>query len=138
MNNNASNEKYTTCESSQCSCNCAQDCVRKRVLTEDESIDSAEIFAQLSSPARVRLLSMLVQGDMCVCHMAEMLEVSQPAVSHHLKSLRQCGIVRFKKQGKRAVYSLADSPAGEMIRRIMDDIHATLDNPDKEDDYANN
>ena len=127
MTDTASNEKYITCESSDCNCNCASEGVKKRVLTEDEAIDSAEIFAQLSSPARVRLLSMLVQGDMCVCHMAQMLGATQPAVSHHLKSLRQCGIVRFKKQGKRAVYTLADSPAGEMIRRIIVDAHAALD-----------
>lgn len=127
MTDTASTEKYIVCESSDCNCNCASEGVQKRVLTEDEAIDSAEIFAQLSSPARVRLLSMLVQGDMCVCHMAEMLGATQPAVSHHLKSLRQCGIVRFKKQGKRAVYTLADSPAGEMIRRIMEDAHAALE-----------
>ena len=127
------NEKFITCESADCNCKCASEGVRKRVLTDDEAIDSAEIFAQLSSPARVRLLSMLVQGDMCVCHMAQMLGATQPAVSHHLKSLRQCGIVRFKKQGKRAVYALADSPEGEMIRRIMADIHGALEN--KEDDH---
>ena len=121
------NERFVTCETADCNCKCASEGVRKRVLTEDEAIDSAEIFAQLSSPARVRLLSMLVQGDMCVCHMAEMLGATQPAVSHHLKSLRQCGIVRFKKQGKRAVYTLADSPAGEMIRRIMEDAHMALE-----------
>ncbi len=117
---------YVTCESRDCDCDCANEGVRQQVITEDEAIDGAEIFAQLSSPQRIRLLSMLVQGDMCVCHMAQMLNASQPAVSHHLKSLRQCGIVSFKKRGKRAVYSLADSNEGEFIRRILSDMQATL------------
>ena len=89
---------------------------------EDAAVDAAEVFQQLSDSTRVRLLSMLALEDMCVCEMADILGMSQPAVSHHLRSLRQCGVVRFKKTGKRAVYSISDTRTGHMLRHLLHDI----------------
>lgn len=94
----------------------------ENIPDENAAVDAAEIFQQLSDSTRVRLLSMLALEEMCVCEMADILRMSQPAVSHHLRSLRQCGVVRFKKTGKRAVYSLSDTPKGHMIRHLLRDI----------------
>ncbi len=93
--------------------------IRALIPTEDEAADAAALFAQLSDSTRVRLVSMLACSDMCVCEMADLLGVSQPAVSHHLRILRQCGVVRFRKQGKRALYYLSDNEAGHMARKLL-------------------
>mgnify|MGYP001354401433 CR=1 FL=1 len=86
---------------------------------EDEAVDAAALFAHLSDSTRVRLLSMLSVSEMCVCEMADILKMSQPAVSHHLRILRQCGIVRFRKQGQRAVYSLGKNEMAATIRQLL-------------------
>lgn len=93
-----------------------------QIPDEDAAVDAAELFRQLSDSTRVRLLSMLAIEDMCVCEMADILGMSQPAVSHHLRSLRQCGVIRFKKTGKRAVYYLNDNNTGRMVRHVLHDI----------------
>jgi len=87
---------------------------------EEAAVDAAALFGHLSDSTRVRLLSMLAVSEMCVCEMADLLGMSQPAVSHHLRILRQCGIVRFRKQGKRAVYSIDSNETGRMIQRLLD------------------
>ena len=58
-------------------------------------------FDCLASPARIRLLCILAIEEMCVCELADMLMMSQPAISHHLRLLRQSGVVKYKKSGKR-------------------------------------
>ena len=94
--------------------------VRARVPSEDEAVDAAAIFSHLSDTTRVRLLSMLAVSDMCVCEMADLLGMSQPAVSHHLRILRQCDVVRFRKWGQRTMYYLSDNEIGETIRRLLE------------------
>lgn len=93
--------------------------IRREIPSEDAAVDAASMFAHLSDSTRVRILSMLALSDMCVCEMADILAMSQPAVSHHLRILRQCGVVRFRKQGQRAIYFLNDNETGVLIRRLL-------------------
>ncbi|HRX57534.1 MAG TPA: metalloregulator ArsR/SmtB family transcription factor [Eubacteriales bacterium] len=86
---------------------------------EGSAADAAALFGYLADSTRVRLLSMLSAGEMCVCEMADVLGMSQPAVSHHLRVLRQCGVVGFRKQGQRALYFLSDNETGRTIRRLL-------------------
>jgi DNA-binding transcriptional ArsR family regulator len=51
--------------------------------------------------------------------MADILNMSQPAISHHLRILRQCDVVRFRKLGQRALYSLSSNETGDTIRRLL-------------------
>ncbi|NLI54972.1 MAG: winged helix-turn-helix transcriptional regulator [Clostridiales bacterium] len=97
-----------------------EDEIRARLPGEDEAVDAAAVFAHLSDSTRVRLLSMLAVSDMCVCEMADLLGMSQPAISHHLRGLRQCDVIRFRKQGQRTLYSLSDNEIGDTIRRLLD------------------
>lgn len=96
--------------------------ILSKVPTDDEAIDASELFSQLSCPTRIRLLSILALDQICVCELAGMLGISQPAVSHHLRMLRQSGFVRYKKLGKQVQYSIADSPGGRLLRTIIQDI----------------
>ena len=91
----------------------------ERIPDEEAAVDIAAVFAHLSDSTRVRLLSMLNLAEMCVCEMADILGMSQPAVSHHLRVLRQCGIIKFRKQGKRAKYYISPDENGDLIRKLL-------------------
>ena len=93
--------------------------IRALLPSEDAAVDAAAIFSHLSDTTRVRLLSMLVVSDMCVCEMADLLGMSQPAVSHHLRILRQCDVIRFRKWGQRTVYYISDNEIGDRVRRLL-------------------
>ncbi len=107
--------------------------ILSKVPTEDEAIDASELFSQLSCPTRIRLLSILALDQICVCELAGMLGISQPAVSHHLRMLRQSGFVRYKKQGKQVQYSISDSPGGRLLRTIIQDIMDRRDEDEKQE-----
>ena len=94
--------------------------IRARLPSEDEAADVAAVFTHLSDSTRVKLLSMLATSDLCVCEMADLLGMSQPAVSHHLRILRQCDVVRFRKWGQRTMYYLSDNEIGDTIRRLLE------------------
>jgi len=93
--------------------------IRARLPSEDEAADIAAVFTHLSDSTRVKLLSMLATSDLCVCEMADLLGMSQPAVSHHLRILRQCDVVRFRKWGQRTMYYLSDNEIGSTIRQLL-------------------
>jgi DNA-binding transcriptional ArsR family regulator len=92
------------------------------IPNEDDAIDAAQLFSQLSSSTRIRLLSMLALDDLCVCELADALKISQPAVSHHLRLLRQSGVVRYKKVGKQVIYYISEGRMGMLTRHIVNDI----------------
>ena len=77
----------------------------------------ADTFKLLGDPTRVRIAFALSREELCVCDIANLLGVSQSAVSHSLRSLRQMNLVRFRKEGKIAYYALDD----EHIARLLDD-----------------
>lgn len=99
--------------------------IKHLIPDENAAADIADVFRQLADSTRVRLLSMLAIESICVCEMADILGMSQPAVSHHLRTLRASGIVRYKKDGKRAMYSLSDSEVGKMVRHVLADMSGT-------------
>lgn len=71
-------------------------------LTPEQADSLAEAFAALSDPVRLRLLSLIAtcpDGEVCACNMVEPLGKSQPTVSHHLKVLREAGLVTADKRG---------------------------------------
>ena len=83
---------------------------------EDEDIDRlADMFGMLSSPTRLRLLEALADRELCVCDLAAVAGVSESAVSHHLRLLRQLRIVRFRKEGRMAYYRLDDEHVAEIV-----------------------
>ncbi len=75
----------------------------------------AEMFKALGDPTRLRILTVLVHEELCVCDLATLTDVSDSAVSHSLRTLRQLRLVRYRKAGKIAYYSLDD----EHVRRLI-------------------
>ncbi len=69
---------------------------------------TTDIFSALADPTRLRILQALSLEDLCVCDLAAIAGVSQSAVSHQLRLLRDRDLVAYRRDGKRAVYRLAD------------------------------
>ncbi len=77
-------------------------------LGVDESQQMAEFFGVLADPTRLRLISLLSASECCVCDLAESLSVSESAVSHQLRALRNARVVRYRKSGRQVFYRLHD------------------------------
>ncbi len=89
-----------------------------RAMKSDEAVAAlAEIFKVLGDPTRVRLAFALSHEELCVCDLANLLGVSQSAVSHSLRVLRQMKLVRFRKEGKIAFYALDDDHIARLLEQ---------------------
>lgn len=82
-----------------------QAALRERLL---EVAGLSEIFKVLGDETRTRILYLLSLQEMCVCDIADVLEMSLPAVSHHLRLLKMMRIVKYRREGKNVFYSLDD------------------------------
>lgn len=81
---------------------------RAGMLAETTVIRLAETFKILGDPTRVKILDVLAKREMCVCDLAKTLHMGQSAVSHQLRILRGARLVKYRKDGKEAWYSLDD------------------------------
>lgn len=84
----------------------------------------AKVFKALSDPVRLDILEFLRDGEKCVCEIIPHVKLIQPVVSRHLKILKDCGIVRNRKEGNRRLYSITD----QQIFRIIDGLTPELVN----------
>ena len=89
---------------------------------EEVSRPMAETFKALSDPARVRILYLLSQDELCVHDLAAMLEMSQSAVSHHLKTLRLMRLVRPRREGRSIFYALTDDHVMSLFKECRDHV----------------
>ena len=80
----------------------------------------AAVFKALGDPSRLRLMLALRGGEMCVCDLAAFLGVSESAVSHQLRRLRDLGLVRNRRAGQCLYYSLADHHVDELLGLSLD------------------
>jgi DNA-binding transcriptional ArsR family regulator len=81
---------------------------RVRLLSPSDVQSVAEVFKLLGDPTRVRLLDALTLGERCVCDLAALVGLSESAVSHQLRLLRSARLVRVRRAGRQAYYSLDD------------------------------
>jgi DNA-binding transcriptional ArsR family regulator len=89
--------------------------------SEDDFFEAAEVFRQLCDGTRLKLLWLLSVGETCGCDLAETLGITAPAVSHHLRSLRQAGLISYRREGKVVYYSLAKNNNGMRVRHMLID-----------------
>lgn len=93
-------------------------------LTTEQAESMAHAFAALADPVRLRLLSLIATssaGEVCVCDLVEPLGKSQPTVSHHLKVLREAGLIVGTRRGRWIDYALAEG--------ALERLHAALPDP---------
>lgn len=83
---------------------------------------TAEIFKQLSDTTRLQIFWLLCHQEMCVINIAALLDMSSPAVSHHLRSLHDNGLIVSRRNGKEVCYKAADTEECELLHRAMEQI----------------
>ena len=89
----------------------------KSELPPDEILyDLAELFKVFGDSTRLKILCVLLESEMCVCDIAELLNMSFSAISHQLRVLKQSKLVKFRREGKTVIYSLSD----DHVRSIID------------------
>ena len=88
--------------------------------------DLIKIFKALSDRNRLRILKMLEIKPLCVCEIAEVLQLAASTVSKHLSLLRDVNLIIDKKEGKWVIYHLNKSEAGEQIKKLLPELKAWL------------
>ena len=86
------------------------------LLTENISTHLADLFRALSDPTRLRIISVLLHSEMNVGEIAAKLEMTESAVSHQLRGLRQMRLVRARKNGRQVYYALDDDHVVKLYR----------------------
>lgn len=94
----------------------------ERFDIENELYDLAELFKVFGDSTRIRILYVLSESELCVCDLAEELNMTQSAISHQLKILKQNKLVKNRREGKSIYYSLADDHVKTIIAQGWDHI----------------
>lgn len=80
----------------------------------------SELFKVLGDETRTKLLYLLSIQELCVCDLADLLELTLPAVSHHLRILKAMRLVKYRREGKQVFYSLDDHHIVELIKQAQE------------------
>ena len=96
--------------------------VTAKMPDEDELYDLAEIFKVFGDSTRIKILYVLFESEMCVCDIAQLLNMNQSAISHQLKILKQSRLVKSRREGKAVFYSLADGHVRTIINQGLEHI----------------
>ena len=92
-------------------------------LPEEEILyDVAELFKVFGDSTRIRIICALFESEMCVYDLAACLDMTQSAISHQLRVLRQARLVTYRKEGKTAYYSLNDDHVEGLVRMGMEHV----------------
>ncbi len=89
--------------------------VHEEMPDEDVLYDIAELFKVFGDSTRIRILYVLFEAEVCVCDLAQALNMTQSAISHQLKILKQSKLVKSRREGKSVFYSLADGHVRTII-----------------------
>ena len=92
----------------------------EELLDEEIIYDLADLFKVFSDSTRIRILAALFDGELCVGDMAQLLGISQSAVSHQLKILKDAKLVKFRREGKIIFYMLDDDHVRTMLSMGME------------------
>ena len=90
--------------------------------SEAEFLKASDIFQQLCDPTRLHILWLLSHSEQCVNNISLAIGMRTSAVSHHLRGLRQTGLLTNRRAGKEVYYKLAETKTASLIHRVIDDI----------------
>ena len=96
--------------------------VHETMPEETELYDLAELFKIFGDTTRIRILYALFEAELCVCDIAQLLSLSQTAVSHQLRLLKGSKLVKSRRDGKTVFYSLADDHVRSIIGQGMEHV----------------
>jgi ArsR family transcriptional regulator len=97
--------------------------VAARMADEETLFDLAELFKAFADSTRVKILHALSFSELCVCDLACILKMSSSAISHQLRVLRAQKIVKYRKDGKNAIYSLDDDHVSVLLKHGLDHLN---------------
>ena len=89
---------------------------------EDTLYDLTELFRIFGDSTRVRILYVLFESEMCVCDIAQLLGMTQSAISHQLRALKNARLVKSRREGKTVFYSLADDHVKTIINQGLEHV----------------
>jgi DNA-binding transcriptional ArsR family regulator len=92
------------------------------LLEDITAMRLADTFKALSDPSRVRIVSLLAEAELCVCDIAAALDMSQSAVSHQLRTLRDLQLVRWRREGRQIFYTLDDEHVTDLFQRGLEHV----------------
>ena len=96
--------------------------VRGQLPPDEQLYDLADLFKIFGDSTRVKILYALLDTELCVCDIAKLMEVTQSAVSHQLRVLKNSKLVKFRREGKTVYYSLADDHVIHILAQGMEHI----------------
>ena len=96
--------------------------VQKNMPDEEVLYDLAELFKLFGDSTRIKILYVLNESEMCVCDIAQLLGMTQSAISHQLRALKQSKLVKYRREGKTVFYSLADGHVRTILGQGMEHI----------------
>ena len=96
--------------------------VQEKLPKEEELYDLAELYKVFGDSTRIKILYVLFEAELCVCDIAQLLNMTQSAISHQLRILKQNRLVKNRRDGKSVFYSLADSHVKTIISQGMEHI----------------
>jgi len=96
--------------------------IKKKMVNEDVIFDMAELFKVFGDSTRMKIISALLQDELCVGEIAEITNSTQSAISHQLRVLKQAKLVKFKKVGKTVYYSLDDDHIYQIYKLVKEHI----------------
>ncbi len=92
-------------------------------LSDDKIIDLAELFKIFGDSTRIKIIEALINNELCVNDIVKLTNVSQPAVSHQLRILKQAKLVKYRKSGQTSIYSLDDEHVKSIFTMGCDHIN---------------
>lgn len=96
--------------------------VNEKMPEEEKLFDLAEFFKIFGDTTRIRILYVLMCSEMCVCDLAQLLDMTQSAISHQLRILKQMDLVKSRREGKSVFYSLADGHIKTILSQGLEHI----------------
>ena len=96
--------------------------VRRELPETEQLMQLAELFKVFGDGTRVRILYVLLTAEVCVCDIAKLLGMTQSAVSHQLRTLKQACLIKSRRDGKTIFYSLADDHVATLLRQGMEHV----------------
>jgi len=96
--------------------------VSEKMPAEEMLYDLAELFKVFGDTTRVKILFALFESEMCVCDIAELLHMTQSAISHQLRVLKNARLVKYRKEGKQVIYALADDHVRTILGEGMEHV----------------
>ena len=96
--------------------------IRAHLPSREEVAGVAEAMKQLGDPTRLQIFWLLCHCEECVLNIASLVDMSSPAVSHHLRQLKAAGLIVSRRSGKEVYYKAADTEAAQLLHHVIEQI----------------